>query len=99
MDVLLSMSYSAFNLIMDKSVSISEIIMMDNVNTDTLSTAIDSRVEEFSENYSEYSTYSETMKTVLKCMLRPNSVFDSDATEEAGENAYLTALNAPITVD
>ena len=29
MDVLLSMSYSAFNLIMDKSVSISEIIMMD----------------------------------------------------------------------
>lgn len=99
MDVLLSMSYSAFNLIADKSVSIAEIIMMDNVNTDTLSMAIDSRVETFSENYSEYSSYAETMNAVLKSMLRPNSVFDSAATEEAGENAYLTALNAPITVD
>ncbi len=58
MDVLLSMSYSAFNLIADKSVSISEIIMMDNVNTDTLSMAIDSRGETCSENYSEYSSYS-----------------------------------------
>jgi putative nucleotidyltransferase with HDIG domain len=98
-DVLLSMSYSAFNLIVDKSVSITEIIMMDNVNTDTLSMAIDSRMDAFIENYSEYSSYSDTMKTVLFTLLRPNSVFDSAATEEAGENAYLTAMNSPVTVD
>lgn len=98
-DVLLSMSYSAFNLIVDKSVSITEIIMMDNVNTDTLSMAIDSRMDAFIENYSEYSSYADTMKTVLVTLLRPNSVFDSAATEEAGENAYLTALNSPVTVD
>ena len=98
-DVLLSMSYSAFNLIVDKSVSITEIIMMDNVNTDTLSMAIDSRMDAFIENYSEYSSYSDTMKTVLVTLLRPNSVFDSAATEEAGENAYLTAMNSPVTVD
>jgi putative nucleotidyltransferase with HDIG domain len=98
-DVLLSMSYSAFNLIVDKSVSITEIIMMYNVNTDTLSMAIDSRMDAFIENYSEYSSYSDTMKTVLFTLLRPNSVFDSAATEEAGENAYLTAMNSPVTVD
>ncbi len=98
-DVLLSMSYSAFNLIVDKSVSITEIIMMDNVNTDTLSMAIDSRMDAFIENYSEYSSYADTMKTVLVTLLRPNSVFDSAATEEAGENAYLTAMNSPVTVD
>ena len=99
LDVFLSMSSSAFNLINDKSVSITEIIMMDNVNTDSLSLAIDSRIEVFNENYSEYSSYSEAMKTALKTILTPNSVFDSDATEEAGENAYLMAMNAPITVD
>ncbi len=99
LDVFLSMSSSTFNLIEDKSVSIAEIIMMDNVNTDTLSLAIDYRIEVFNENYSEFSSYSEAMKTVLKCLMTPNSVFDSDATDEAGENAYLTAINAPITVD
>lgn len=98
-DVLLSMSYSAFNLIFDKSVSITEIIMMDNVNTDTLSMAIDARIVSFNENYSEYSSYSDAMRTVLVTLLKPNSVFDSDATEEAGENAYLSTLNAPISVD
>lgn len=98
-DVFLSMSSSAFNLIEDKSVSIAEIIMMDNVNTDSLSLAIDSRIDVFNENYSEYSTYSDQMSTVLHTLMVPNSVFDSDATEEAGENAYLSAMNSPVTVD
>lgn len=98
-DVFLTMSSSAFNLIEDKSVSIAEIIMMDNVNTDSLSLAIDSRIDVFNENYSEYSTYSDQMRTVLHTLMIPNSVFDSDATDEAGENAYLSAMNSPVTVD
>ena len=98
-DVFLSMSSSAFNLIEDKSVSIAEIIMMDNVNTDSLSLAIDSRIDVFNENYSEYSTYSDQMSTVLHTLMVPNSVFDSDATAEAGENAYLSAMNSPVSVD
>ena len=98
-DVFLAMSSSAFNLIEDKSVSIAEIIMMDNVNTDSLSLAIDSRIEVFNENYSEYSTYSDQMSEVLHTLMIPNSVFDTDATEEAGENAYLSAMNNPVTVE
>lgn len=99
LDTFLTMSTSTFNFIKEKSISIAEIIMMDNVNTDTLSLAIDSRVDQFNENYSEFSSYSDAIVDILKCLLKPNSVFDSDATEEAGENAYLMALNAPITVD
>ncbi|MBP5180124.1 MAG: HDIG domain-containing protein [Clostridiales bacterium] len=98
-DALLSMSSSAFNLLWDKSVSIAEIIMMDNVNTDTLNSAIDFRVSQFEENYTEFSSYSEAMADVLSSVMTPNSVFDSDATQEAGENAYITIMNSPITVD
>ena len=98
-DAFLSMSSSAFNLLWDKSVSIAEIIMMDNVNTDTLTSAIDARIEIFNENYSEFSSYSDAMRSVLVSVMLPNSVFDSDATEEAGENAYITVMNSPITVE
>ncbi len=98
-DALLSMSSSAFNLLWDKSVSIAEIIMMDNVNTDSLNSAIDFRVSQFEENYSEFVAYSQAMRDVLSSVMTPNSVFDSDATDEASENAYITVMNSPITVD
>ena len=99
LDVFLSMSSSTFNLLQDKAISITEIIMMDNINTDTLSQAIDQRIEVFRENYSEYGAYTDSLQIVLEDLLTPNSVFDSAATDEAAENAYLTAINAPITVD
>ncbi|MBR1797713.1 MAG: HDIG domain-containing protein [Clostridiales bacterium] len=99
LDVFLLMSSSAFNFMQDKGISITEIIMMDNVNADSLSQSIDNRIEVFNENYPEYSSYSEELSTVLKCILTPNSVFDSDATDEAGENAYLAVINEPVTVD
>ena len=99
LDAFLTMSTSTFNFIEDKSVSMAEIIMMDNVNSDTLTLEIDSRVQQFNENYFEFASYSDAIHNILKCLLTPNSVFDSDATDEAGENAYITAMNAPITVD
>ena len=98
-DTFITMSLSSFNFIEDKSISMAEIIMIDNVNSDLLNLAIDSRIDSFCENYAEFASYSEAIRNVLSCLLTPNSVFDSDATDEAGENAYLTAINAPITVD
>jgi len=95
----LSMSTSAFGLIRDKAVSISEIIMMDNVNSDSLSGLIEEQVNQFTENYSEYSQYADELSSTLESLLTANSVFNSDATNEAAENAYITALNEPITVD
>lgn len=99
LDVFVTMSSSTFNFIEDKSVSMAEIIMMDNVNSDTLNIQIDSSIDGFIENYSEFASYSEAVRTILKCLLTPNSVFDVDATDEAAANAYLVAMNAPITVD
>ncbi len=98
-DMLLNMSYSAFNLVVDRSVAIAEIIMMDNVNTDMLSRKIDEHTEVFGQTYEEYAPYAAVINRVLKLLMAPNSVFDRDATDEAGENAFLTAMNSPIIVD
>ena len=51
LDVFVTMSSSTFNFIEDKSVSMAEIIMMDNVNSDTLNIQIDSSIDGFIENY------------------------------------------------
>ncbi len=98
-DTFLNMSSSAFNLIHDRAVSMTELIVMDNLNTDSLSQAIDSKMELFAENYSEFSIYSDALRTVLTSLLTPNSVFDRDATDEAANNAYISVINNPIVVD
>ncbi|MCQ2515960.1 MAG: HDIG domain-containing protein [Saccharofermentans sp.] len=98
-DTFLNMSSSAFSLIHDRAVSMTELIVMDNLNTDSLSQAIDSKMELFDENYSEFSIYSDSLRDVLTCLLMPNSIFDRTATDEAAENAYLSVINNPIVVD
>lgn len=95
----LSMSSSAFSLIHDRAVSMTELIVMDNLNTDSLSQAIDSKMELFNQNYSEFSGYSDALHEVLSCLLTPNSVFDRTATDEAAENAYISIINNPVVVD
>lgn len=98
-DTFLNMSSSAFNLIHDRAVSMTELIVMDNLNTDTLSLAINSKMELFVENYSEFSIYADALRTVLTSLLTPNSVFDRSATDEAADNAYISVINNPIVVD
>ncbi len=95
----MSMSSSAFNLIEDRCVSISEIIMMDNVNTDSLSDAIDTQVNSFAETNPSYASYASSMENILNLLLTPNTIYDADATAQAAENAYLTAQNDPVIVD
>lgn len=98
-DTFLSMSSSAFSLIHDRAVSITELIVMDNLNTDSLSLAIESKMDLFDENYSEFSAYSDALRSVLTNLLTPNSVFDRTATDEAADNAYISVINNPIIVD
>ena len=84
----ISMSSSAFNLIEDRSISITELIMMDNVsNSASLNDAIDAHIDSFSEANPSYASYASTMKNVLVLLLSPNSVYDEVATQEAAENA------------
>ncbi len=95
----ISMSNSAFNLIEDRCISITELIMMDTADSDSLGDNISVHVEAFSEANTSYASYAPAMRNVLNLLLSTNSVFDKAATEEAAENAYLTALNDPVMVD
>lgn len=95
----ISMTNSAFNLIENKSVAMAEIIMMENINTDNLQSSIDDQIDLFNEGNHSISTFSPSISAVLSGLLSPNSVFDQQATEEAAENAYLTAKNDPVIVD
>ncbi len=95
----MSMSSPAFDLIEDRSVSITEIIMMDKVNVDSLSGAIDTQVNDFAENNPSYASYASSIENILNLLLTPNSVYDADATAQAAENAYLTAQQDPVIVD
>lgn len=99
LQIYLSMTHSAFNLIENKTVAMTEIIMMENVNTDFLAESIDSEIETFENTHAAYSTYSSIISNVLYGVLKPNSVFDQSATEEAAENAYLSAINDPVMVE
>ncbi len=94
-----SMSSSAFNYLQDRAGSIAEIVMTDNVNTDSLNSIIDSNVQKFVESDSAYSNYSELLAKTLKLYMNPNSVYDSDATNEAMDNAYSAVMNEPIIVE
>ena len=96
---LMFMSSSAFSLISDKAASITEIIMMDNVSSDAISSIIATQVRAFEESYPDYANFSGTLEEILNLTITPNSVFDQEATNEAADNAYLTALNNPATVE
>ena len=97
--VFLYMNTSAFNFVKDRGYSIAELIMMENVNSDMLNSAIDTQVDSFATTFSDYSSYTEPLRRVLYKTLAPNSVFDIDATNEAAENAYVTALNDKVVVE
>lgn len=96
---LLTMSTSGFNLVHSKAVSITEIIMMDNVNMDSLSSAIDREIESFNSTSPNYQIYSPSLSSSLKTILKPNSVFDENLTKEAGESLYHQVINDPIIIE
>ncbi|MBO4241787.1 MAG: HDIG domain-containing protein [Clostridiales bacterium] len=99
LNVFINMSSPAFIYIEDKAVSIAEIVMMDNVSTDSLPISVDAQVDQFVNNNDSYEIYGDALRSVLKQLLIPNSVFDPEATNEAADNAYIAAKNDPITVD
>ncbi|MBO4636424.1 MAG: HDIG domain-containing protein [Clostridiales bacterium] len=95
----LRMTTSAFNLIQDRTLAMTELIMMDNVNTDSLPNEIEEKIEQFNEQNAAYSSYSESISGIMNIIIQPNSVFDQEATDEAAENAYQTVMDEPILVE
>ncbi len=95
----LSMSSSLFSFIQDKAIAMTEMIMIDSVDSDALQPAIDDEISSFNEMNSSYSSYSNLISKYLSAIIIPNSVFDSEATDEAAENAYVNAMNEPVEVE
>ena len=97
--VFMSMSDSSFSYIKDKAVSMTELIMVDDVDEASLDAAIEVQIESFKDTNPSYSSYADSLLIVFKAILQPNSVFDEKATNDQAENAYLAVINNPVTVE
>ena len=98
-DLFFSMSTSAFNYLQFRANTIAELIMQENVNTDTLNAMIDEKINQMLLEETSYSNYADLLSKTLKLYMNYNSVYDVDATTEAQENAYSAAKNDPVTVE
>lgn len=95
----LNMTSSAFSFIEDKAVTLTDIIMLDNVSLDNLVDAVNSAIDNANLSSSSYFVYNDLLKRTLNSILTPNSVFDSLATAQAQDNAYNKAMSEPVYVD
>ncbi|MCQ2482421.1 MAG: HDIG domain-containing protein [Clostridia bacterium] len=95
----LNMTSSAFSFIEDKAVTLTDIIMLDNVSLDNLGDAVNSAIDNANLSSSSYFVYNNLLKRTLNSILTPNSVFDSLATAQAQDNAYNKAMSEPVYVD
>jgi len=99
LNTFLLMSDSTFSYMRDKAVSMAELIMIEEVTEADLETAIDSQISDFKDSNPSYSSYADAVSNVFKLLLQPNSVFDSEATDEASEIAYQNAMSDAVTVE
>ncbi|MBP5262417.1 MAG: HDIG domain-containing protein [Clostridiales bacterium] len=97
--VFLNMTRSAFGYMEDKAISMTDVMMLGNVDADSLDSTVDSQINAFKETNPSYSAYADSLANVLKIIIQPNSVFDADATEDAEDNAYRAAVNNPIMIE
>ena len=97
--VFMDMSDSSFSYIKDKAISMTELIMVDDIDESMLESSIDSQIDSFKQSNPSYSEYADSLKIVLDALLQPNSVFDETATNDSAENSYLNAIQNPVTID
>ncbi len=94
-----NMTKSAYGYMEDKAISMTEIMMMGNVDADNLEATVDNQIASFKETNPSYSSYADSLSNILKVVIEPNSLFDADATEDAEDNAYKTVINNPVIID
>ncbi|MBR2523249.1 MAG: HDIG domain-containing protein [Clostridiales bacterium] len=97
--VFIKMTRSAFSYIEDKGISMTEVLMMSNVNSDSIEGAINEQIESFKQTNPAYSAYADTLFNILTTIVQPNSTYDKAATEDAEDNAYQTAIDNPIIIE
>ena len=97
-DTYLTLSYSAFNYLEDKANSVTELLMMDLADQKSLNLQLSNNLNTIFEEDDSFSTYSDLLMNTLSGILKPNAVFDDDATSEAAENAYNQVMDDPVEI-
>lgn len=92
------MTYEAFSYIEDKAISVTNVLMMDLVDEDGRETMINDQAEMIFTNNNNFLRYKSLFSKTLWLIIKPNTVFDLDATNEAAENAYNQVMNDPVII-
>ncbi|MCQ2466246.1 MAG: HDIG domain-containing protein [Clostridia bacterium] len=95
----LTMSYYAFNYLEDKANSVTEILMMDVFDDANKDTLISNQISMIFEKEATFSSYSDILNSTLKLILKPNTIFDLEATQEAAENEYNLVMSSPVIIE
>ena len=95
----IDMSTTAFPFIRDKSVSMAEVLMTEEIGQDDLSTKIQAQISSFKQTSPSYSSYADSMSAVLHAVIEPNIIYDETASADAAENAYNAVMNDPVIID
>ena len=98
-DLFLNATASTYRYIEYKGVSIVELMMNESINELEFDTSIDNQIDSFKETNPSYSSFADALATVYKTVLKPNTIYDEDATEDAEDNAYRTVLDNPVTIE
>lgn len=96
---LLNMSSSAFLYLEDEATSITEVLMLDQQTAEIIDQSITDAIISVSSNFSSFPEYRTIATDLLGKLIEPNSVFDTEATQEAAENAYISTMNDPVIVE
>ena len=94
----LSMSFSAFNYLEDKANSVTEILMMDIADSDSLNIQLNNQLKSIFEEDNTFDPYSDLLNRTMSGILQPNAVFDDAATNEAAQNAYNEVMDNPVEI-
>ena len=97
-DTYLTLSYHSFNYLEDKANAVTEILMMDLADEESLNLQLSNSLNNIFEEDNSFATYRDLLMRTMSGILKPNAEFDDDATSEAAENAYNQVMEDPVEI-
>lgn len=97
--VYLNMTKSSYSYMSDRGISIAELIMIKDVDENSLPEAISEQIDVFKEANPSYASFADALSNIYSVLLSENSIFDENATDDAANNAYNEVINNPVTIE
>jgi putative nucleotidyltransferase with HDIG domain len=95
---LLSVEKSIYDSMKSKALSFAEIIMAEKHDTPSLQEGINQQMVALTESVQYYKESYAVLRPVLSACLKPNAVYDEEATNKAKEAAYTQVTQNPILI-